>query len=198
MTHYLDAVKAWYGDPKNWLSHGVGQPDSDMLTPERLDGKDVLDVGCGFPDKELVYAHRARTWVAIDFVKTTVERARAMRPWASSVQFLEVDFLHPYFEPETFDTVCDFSSGDHLTLEDYRKFLREAFRVLRHGGHLIVAYANCDYFADPSVRDIAGGNFGYERRCSRQDMTDYLMETGFEVVSSEWLGLRSGIVGRKP
>lgn len=189
-----ELVADWYRI--RWLSHGVGPPDVDMLRPEYIVDREVLDLGCFFPDKEIVYAARARRWVAIDFLPEVIEQCIRYKAWPSTVEFLVMDFRKLEFGDSTFDTVCDFSSGDHVTESDWLKVLRECHRILRRDGVLIISYTNLDYCLDPTTREVVGGEFGYERRCTAPEMRKYLENSGFSV---EWesLGKRSGVIARK-
>lgn len=135
-----DHVKDWYGDPKNWLPHGFGAPDTEMLMPEYLNGKDVLDLGCCFPpEKEMVHAAQAKRWVAVDFIPEIIEKCRALPNLPPQLVFFTMDMRSLGLRDETFDTVCDFSSGDHLSLDDFKMVIIEAKRVLRPGGIVVIA-----------------------------------------------------------
>ena len=56
------------------------------------------------------------------------------------------DIRHLPFPDEKFDIVIDFSTIDHLPFNDFKKTIKEVYRVLKKGGVYLMYHLNSDYF----------------------------------------------------
>jgi SAM-dependent methyltransferase len=184
-------VSTWYAQAQYWNPQGktAAWPDRVLLDQGAfVDGADVLNLGCFYPEDEEQLAHRARSWVAIDFVEAVVARCRAHRIWSSSVRFECADMRQLPFPPDSFTLVTDFSSGDHLLLEDWHRVLVEVSRVLRPGGHFLVCFANREAFIEQfgetwHEQPARIGEYGYVRADTPDEMQAMLESHGFTVVA---------------
>jgi SAM-dependent methyltransferase len=97
---------------------------------------EVLDAGCGVGYGSAHIAETARRVVGLDRSAEAIAEARSeyARP---NVEFVEGDLLALPFDAHSFDSVCAFEAIEHL--DDQGRFLREAARVLRGDGTLIVS-----------------------------------------------------------
>jgi SAM-dependent methyltransferase len=211
-------VKTWYAQKRYWGPQGktAEWPDRVLLDQGKLiDGKDVLNLGCFYPEDEFEFAERASRWIAIDFVLEVIERARAAAherwPGQYIVQFKVADMRALPFAGSSFDVVTDFSSGDHLLREDWHKTIVEAYRVLRPGGYFLVCFANRYSFINVLKHSELGVSwaeqpeqfceYGYIRTDTPEGMATMLEERGFNIVRASHCGvteLRSGLLARKP
>ena len=190
------AVRDWYATPANWVPHEPHAADLDnsLITPEVILYKRVLNLGCFYPNTELLFASRAESWVAIDFTQAVIKHCIMDFPELHNVKFYLIDMKNLPWGSYCFDTVLDLSSGDHLLLDDYKQTLSEVKRVLTPGGTFIVVYANLDHFPDGQT-DVYG-QWGFERRTNSKDMREMLENTGFTIVREESSNARSGMVCR--
>jgi ubiquinone/menaquinone biosynthesis C-methylase UbiE len=111
--------------------------DADVVrrSPLAIDGRDVLELGCGTGKNTVWLAERARSVVALDFSPGMLARARE-RVRGSHVRFVEHDVREPW---PVADASADVIVGN-LVLEhvaDLAPVYAEAARALRAGGRLL-------------------------------------------------------------
>jgi SAM-dependent methyltransferase len=180
------AVRAWYSDPDHSSLQTKDEGWAEEILHKRgelLRGKDVLNLGCSYPEDEIRYADLARSWTAIDFSPEVVERAKVLVP---NVTFLVMDMTRLEF-PGAFDVVLDHSSGDHLPKDDFERLLVDIRRLLRPGGKLVEVFTNLDYmrqYEGWGADQTFTSRFGYERADRPEDMAAMLTAAGFRIVTS--------------
>ena len=96
-------------------------------------GKDILDVGCG-PRGSLNWAHMARRRVGLD---PLADDYRAFGTDAHPMEYVAAPAERMPFEDAAFDVVTSLNSLDHV--DDLGATIGEIKRVLRPGGHLVLA-----------------------------------------------------------
>jgi SAM-dependent methyltransferase len=97
---------------------------------------DVLDAACGVGYGSAHLAESANRVVGVDRSADAIAYARTEYA-RRNVEFLEGDLLELPFEDGAFDVVCAFEAIEHI--DDQRRFLSEAARVLRPHGTLLVS-----------------------------------------------------------
>ena len=115
------------------------------LQAEGIAQPQLMDLGCGLGATLRSFAHRlptARLW-GITRVPWQVEQARALNEVAGCsdrVRVIEADYEDTYLLPRaSFDGVYALESSCHAHGADKCTFLKQAHRLLRRGGHLVVA-----------------------------------------------------------
>jgi SAM-dependent methyltransferase len=195
--------KAVYGfssrggaDPATaFMNYGYAAPDAQAPTdadPDRfgvalydrvaggapLEGRDVLEVGCGRGGgtASVFERHRPRSLVGLDLAASAIERCRRehARP---GLEFVQGDAEALPFPDASFDAVLNVESAH--CYPDGPRFLAEVFRVLRPGGFLLLA--------DVRHADLGGGSGG-ARLLPQSDMVRFIAELGaspFALVEQE-------------
>ncbi|MFB9067150.1 class I SAM-dependent methyltransferase [Pseudofulvimonas gallinarii] len=99
-------------------------------------GKRVLDLGCGSGYGAASLAGTAESIVAVDISREAIEFA-SERYRAPNLSFRQIHAGSALpFADETFDVVLSFQVIEHVA--DEAGYLREARRVLKPGGHMII------------------------------------------------------------
>jgi SAM-dependent methyltransferase len=110
-----------------------------------VEGKRVLDAGCGTGYGSAELAQSAAEVIGLDIAPDAIEYASANYP-IPGLRFLESSCIAVPFPAESFDIVVAFEVIEHLT--GYHAFLDECARVLTAEGFLIVSSPNKRYYAE--------------------------------------------------
>ena len=103
-----------------------------------LEGRDVLDVGCGEGNLARRLAAAGARVTGIDPLPSALARARADGPETTSLRYLEGVAERLPFADASFDVAVFFNSLHHVRPESMELALAEAARVLRPAGSLYV------------------------------------------------------------
>lgn len=125
-------------------NHGETLNNMNRVVADRVairEGEEVLDAGCGIGGSAIWLAKN----VGAQVVGLNINRGQLVRARRyarengvqDEVEFLLGDFTAMTFEDATFDVVWAIESVCHAL--DKRDFIREAYRVLKPGGRLVIA-----------------------------------------------------------
>ena len=113
---------------------------------EMMEGKTVLDIGCGAAGKSLYYASLGAEKVhGVDVVEHYEAESTALAEklgLSDRIEFHLCDAAKLVFPENTFDTIIMNDSMEHVAQPE--KVLEQCERVLKHGGKLYVNF--CPYY----------------------------------------------------
>jgi SAM-dependent methyltransferase len=120
-----------------------------LLDKASIDGARVLNVGCFDPIDEIMFAHRVKSWTAVDLGERTIlaakETARAALSEGlfSRLDFQVADGTALPFDDASFDVVVSMSTVDHVPDASGRqRFIDEMARVASPGGRVVITVPN--------------------------------------------------------
>jgi len=134
------------------------------------EGKDVLEMSCAAGMGLGYLAVKARSVVGADYDPKFVQQAK--EHYGGRIAVYEADAQNMPFDDESFDTVVMMEAIYFLA--DPIAFLKEARRVLRPRGALVIVSANCNYKSfNPCDRA--------EKYLSAKDLAETMAAEGFDV-----------------
>lgn len=180
-----DLVKTWFSQSENFRPSGKSESSvaRRLINAVNLAGKDVLNMGCFYPEDELEYGGKANSWTAIDLCEPVIKWCLEIKDMPSQVIFLQKDIRATGFSDNSFDIVCDFSTGDHLTLQDFVSMIKEAHRVLRPSGLFLCSYQNATYFVGEPLEHWRK-DAGYSRSMTTLNAGLAIQSVGFYILQS--------------
>ena len=127
-------VRAWKQDEITWGVFSV--PESELNALPDVDGKDVIELGCGTAYFSAWLARRGARPVGVDVTPAQLETARQMqRETGIEFPLLEANAEEVPLPDASFDVVLS-EYGASIWCDPY-KWIPEAARLLRPGGELV-------------------------------------------------------------
>jgi SAM-dependent methyltransferase len=169
---------------------GVWQiPESELNALGEVEGKDVLELGCGAAQWSIAVARRGARPVGIDLSAKQLEYGRtAVAQAGLDIELLEASADELPFDDASFDLVfCDHGA---MNFADPLNVVPEVARVLRPGGLFVFSHASpfyelfWDMENDAIVEDLRNDYFGMH---ATQDPNDGMW--GFNLPHGEWVKL---------
>lgn len=180
-----DVTRNMYGQKEffnvgYWDSGTQNQEESCLNLMEKLLGfipdkkGTILDVGCGLgaTTNYLLKYYSSADVVGINFSEKQLERCRTNAP---NCNFMEMDAVEMKFEENQFDNIICVEAALYFNTRE--KFLKQAWRVLKPGGDLIISDILCEKAED------FGGLIPAENTV--KDVKEYqniYQQAGFELV----------------
>ena len=107
---------------------------------------DYLDIGCGYGVNSEVFGEGFENIYCSDLGKVNLVRCREYMGRSENVFHIAADAQRLPFENEHFDLVTAISLIEHVP--DQEQMLKEAFRVLKKGGELVMQFPNRYFFME--------------------------------------------------
>ena len=109
---------------------------------EKANGKKILGLACGGGQQGPVFAIKGYDVTIMDFSKSQLERDDMVaKREGLKINTVQGDMTKPFpFENETFDII--FNPVSNVYVEDLENIYKEASRVLKKGGLLMVGFMN--------------------------------------------------------
>ena len=152
MSHQGHSWEREYRDPKLVTGHAEPQGDTlrffKFLNKERkfrIEGRTVLDLGCGTGRNSNYLANLGNTVIGIEISPTAlgVAQARAKKLGAA-VDYRHGDIGEPYDLPtESVDIILDVTASNSLDERGRAVYLQEMHRVLKPGGKIAILDIDC-------------------------------------------------------
>lgn len=187
----------YYGEPGckfrpliEWLVRVVGERHTSFLSRDLAAGARILDVGCG---RGVILSALAEQGFEAHGLEISAEAARGVDPRAE-IRIAE-DLKDAEYRTASFDQVIIWHVLEHL--DDPAGTLREAHRILKPGGRLIVAVPNFSSFQARCTGaawfhlDLPRHAYHFPLPALRQLLT----RTGFHVRSVHHFSLRQNPFG---
>jgi ubiquinone/menaquinone biosynthesis C-methylase UbiE len=135
-----------------WASQRIVREISTMVA---LEGRSVLDVGCGFGGFQVAASEAGATCAGVEIVEARLRMAvERITLHGQQPRVLIADAFKLPFRDESFDVVVSSEVLEHVKSRD--AFIGELSRVLRRGGVLYLAFPNLlslrNVLSDPHYR----------------------------------------------
>ncbi len=142
------------------------RPATLSLLPD-VQGRRVLDAGCGPGHYAEALLERGAEVVAVDVTPAMVELTRQRVGSRATVHVADLEQPLGFADEASFDLVVSPLTFDYL--DDWLPVLKEFFRVLRPGGHLVYSHGHpmSDYHLVKAKHDPDSNYFARERFSSR-------------------------------
>jgi SAM-dependent methyltransferase len=186
--------RSWASDEPTWGIWGI--PERELQVLPALEGKDVVELGCGTAYWSAWLARRGASAVGVDPTPAQLERARSFQAeFGLEFPLIEAPAEQVPLEDASFDLAFS-EYGASIWADPYR-WIPEAARLLRPGGRLIFLRNStilvlCTTMEPPVGETLVRPQRGLHRidwpdtgetefQLAHGDWIDVLRENGFDV-----------------
>ncbi|WP_252247648.1 class I SAM-dependent methyltransferase [Clostridium sp. ZS6] len=115
---------------------------------KQLKNKIVLDAGCGAGYGSNILAEYCSKVVGVDISTETINWCKENYTERANLEFIEASLADLPFEDGTFDCIVNLEVIEHVTKEIQEAFIKEARRILKPNGFLIISTPNKAEYTD--------------------------------------------------
>jgi ubiquinone/menaquinone biosynthesis C-methylase UbiE len=171
---------AWYNkNADSFTLNSSEHPENASLFTPHLEGKRILDAGCGSGFDCNMFQQMGLEPTGIDLSESFINIAKQKFP---DLNFIQGNLLSLPFQNEEFDGVWAYSSLLHLeTINDVKKALGEFNRILKPSGMLFVRVKKQEGKEKTTVAE--DGRFF--RFFTQDGLRELITKSGFKVIASE-------------
>lgn len=138
-------------DPVSWRIHPLSPLTPKFLshlTANFVQRPKIIDLGCGAGEKTEKLRFFSIDIVGVDNIDKALRQARKLARKIvlnSTMKIVKADLKDLPFEKETFDGAHDYLSFLHIVREDWSKYIKSLYRVLKKGApYLMVTFSASD------------------------------------------------------
>lgn len=139
-------TKLTYEDPdivEGYIQRNALQPKQEKLLEsfsKAIEGKRVLDLGCGPGHNAYLFAELGFETTGLDYSEEMIKRARELREVANQPSFLVGDMrrLPDYFADDSFDAIWASASLLHIPPSDVASVLLGMHAICSHGATVFI------------------------------------------------------------
>jgi len=121
--------------------NGIYEARAAMFLPY-VEGKDLIEIGCGYGYDASLFSKKAKSVVAIDINRTVIDEASKRYRNINNLTFISDHTLKAFAGKRTFDIVISFESLEHLNPAEQVALLEESWAILRPNGQLFLSTPN--------------------------------------------------------
>ena len=107
-----------------------------------LEGKDVLELGCGWGYDSFLLSTRAKTVTGVDLNSCAIQQASKRFADVPNISFINDDAIHFLDYGKKFDVIVSFESLEHLTHEEQIVLIKKVWQALKPNGQLFLSTPN--------------------------------------------------------
>ena len=133
---------------KDFSDHLYGRLENDrqnvipwLDSIQRLDGAEILEIGCGTGTSTVALCEQGAKVTAIDVNKDSIEVAKArMKAYGlnSEILYMNAEDISDKLSGRNFDFVIFFASMEHMIFTERINSIRAAFKMIHTGGHVVL------------------------------------------------------------
>ena len=188
-----------------------GNPFGKFLISRDVQGKDVLEIGCGMGTHAGLLAKAGARLTAVDLTSRAVETtSRRFETFGLAGKIQIADAEHLQFPDQSFDMVWSWGVIHHSS--SMETCLSEIYRVLRPGGRLLLMVYNRQsivyYFINGFIRGILMGKLlhqslqqiytessdGFYARVLSKNEMEGMLGRGYSNIETDTVGLKAELV----
>jgi 2-polyprenyl-3-methyl-5-hydroxy-6-metoxy-1,4-benzoquinol methylase len=126
------------------LRVGVHDLRAEMFLPF-AQGKDILEIGCGYGYDAFLFSKKAKTVTGIDVNKKAIMAASKSFRNIQNLKFIQADALDFIAQRKKFDVIILFESLEHLSGEEQVSVVKKLWNLLRAKGQLFISTPNGEF-----------------------------------------------------